>query len=130
MSEEEAVVHAELVEHTKKWDERLTLFWKMLILFGVTMIVVVGVFLVYTLTEVQRIGEANNQLNKQTIQISQRLVDCTTPGHACYDSGQKQTGQAVKTLNQVTEAAVICADAPGVITKPEMESCIKAQLGK
>ena len=112
-----------LAQHTQKWESRLTFFWKLLIIFGVMTICVTTGFVVYTLTEVQRVSQVNSRLN-------QRMIECTTPGYRCYDEGQERTGQAVVTLNEVTKAAVICADQPGVITQATMESCLKKQLGK
>jgi hypothetical protein len=119
-----------LEETALRWESRLATWWKFLIVFGVLTIVVTTAFVIVTLAEVQRLSETNNRLNERTVQIANRLEDCTTPHGACYEDSQRRTGQAVVTLNEVTQAAVICADQPGVITRPEMESCIKMQLGK
>lgn len=40
----------------------------------------------------------NSTVNRRALQI---MVDCTTPGHTCYEEGQKRTGEAV---NQIIEA--------------------------
>lgn len=39
----------------------------------------------------------------------ERLIDCTTPHHACYDRGQTQTGEAVGEIGRVILAANFCA---------------------
>jgi hypothetical protein len=112
-----------LARHTQTWENRLTFFWKLLIIFGVLTICATAGFVVYTLAEVQRVSQVNSRLN-------QRMIECTTPGYRCYDDGTARTGEAVHSLNEVTKAAVICADQPGVITQATMESCLKKQLGK
>jgi hypothetical protein len=38
-----------------------------------------------------------------------RLIDCTTPGHACYEQGQTQTASAVETLVASAIAANACS---------------------
>lgn len=115
--------HELLVEEHDRWERRLSAWWKVLIAVSFVAILVTTSFVVVTLVQVQQLAQVNANLNS-------RLVDCTTPGHACYDEGQKRTGQAVVTLNEVTKAAVICADQPGVITQATMESCLNKQLGR
>lgn len=79
--------------------------------------------------QIQKIGEQNRTLSEQNVYIGQRLIDCTTPGHECYEDVNKNTGKAVATINQITEAAVVCSkDLPTPVTIPMMDACIKKAL--
>lgn len=59
------------------------------------------------------------------------LVNCTTPGHQCYERAQAGTGQALASINVFVTAAAICArvtpfDAPD----SQFEDCIVAEVAK
>lgn len=63
-------------------------------------------------------------------QQRERLVDCTTPGHECYDEGNKRTGEAVlgilaggkqNTIDVIT-AALSC-QADGITEQEPLARC-------
>lgn len=74
---------------------------------------------------------------KQNNANGKLLVDCTTPGHECYDRSQKTSAAAVMNINKVTVAAVACskitanyvADDP-VKTLQLIQACTVAALAK
>lgn len=79
---------------------------------------------------VQQLTIQNNDLNRRNIQIGQRLIDCTTEGHTCYDQSNQRTNRVIISLNDVTKAAAVCADKPGTIGIKEMDDCIQTELSK
>lgn len=44
------------------------------------------------------IALSNRSINHTVQENTNRIIDCTTAGHDCYDNGQKSTGQAVQQL--------------------------------
>ena len=88
--------------------------------------VTVGISLYYLVTLTQQ----NNELTQQNNRIGERLIDCTTQGHTCYDQSNARTNKVIITLNDVTKAAAVCADKPGSIKAEQMDDCIKAVLTK
>ena len=58
--------------------------------------------------------------------IAFQIRDCTTPSGGCYQRGQEQTGQAVGSINTVTQIAVVCADQYD--GRPAIEACIHDRL--
>lgn len=59
------------------------------------------------------------------------ITSCTTPGGACYERGQQQTGDAVSNINRVIIAAASCAvgktGTPAVI-ETAIQSCVINRL--
>ena len=55
-----------------------------------------------------------------------QVKDCTTPSGGCYQRGAAQTGQAVGSINAVTQIAVICADQ--FDGRSAIEACIHDRL--
>lgn len=58
------------------------------------------------------------------------LVDCTTPGHKCYEQGRSATSGAVGTINKVTIVAIACSKIPSYDTIQEIQDCVKQNLPK
>lgn len=122
--------HESLVHNADKWKHRFDNLLRALVVLVVIAALVTTYFTILTLTKVQTLTEQNVELNKLSVSNGELIVDCTTPGGGCYERSRQATGQAVLSLNQVTKAAVICADRPGVITTSEMESCITIEIKK
>lgn len=55
-----------------------------------------------------------------------KVKDCTSPSGKCYQDGGRRTGQAVGSINTVTQIAVICADQYD--GRAAIEACIHEQL--
>jgi len=55
-----------------------------------------------------------------------QVKDCTTPSGHCYRDGVQRTGQAVGSINTVTQIAVVCADQYD--GRPAIEACIHDRL--
>lgn len=64
------------------------------------------------------------QTLEQVKEIGQRLVDCTTPGHDCYDRGTQATKAAVTQLNHVIILASSCAATLPNPTPANVQSCV------
>ena len=72
---------------------RYRALWAVFVLFCIFAVVAVLTGVIYLLI----IGQEQRN----------RLVDCTTPGHECYDQGQEQTGKIVGGLNDATYNTVV-----------------------
>lgn len=55
-----------------------------------------------------------------------QILSCTTPQGSCYQRGQKQTGQAVASINKVVVAAAECAKRYEV--EHDIEVCIRRKV--
>jgi hypothetical protein len=80
-------------------------------------------------------GRANHdnteQTKQNTAQIQQAvqiLIDCTTPGHSCYEKGQQNTRTAVQGLNAAADARAICAQDTSNDTIDKLEACMTDKL--
>ena len=72
--------------------------------------------------------EALKVQGAQTQQAVQILIDCTTPGHGCYEKGQQGTRTAVQGLNKAASATALCARDLGNDTLAKMEDCVSSTL--
>lgn len=122
--------HADLVANADKWKARFDNILRALVVVVVIAALATTYFTIATLGKVQTLTEQNVELNKLSVSNGDLIVDCTTPGGGCYERSRAETGKVVLNLNQVTKAAVICADQPGVITASAMESCITTEIKK
>jgi hypothetical protein len=62
----------------------------------------------------------------------ERLIDCTTPGHPCYDQAQSRQADVIGSpagpINTVIVLAIACADEPGVQSEAQIIGCVQAKL--
>lgn len=109
------------VKQTTKWYELIKT-----LLIGVTVLfATITMFAVLIL--LTRVDETTVSTNR----YGERLVDCTTPGHKCYDDGLKNQAEAIESLNKITIYATFCAKTlPPTITVEEMQKCIQARITK
>ena len=56
------------------------------------------------------------------------LIDCTTPGHKCYDQGQQSTRTAVQGLIKAGNASELCGHDPANDTLDKLTACVIATL--
>jgi hypothetical protein len=65
---------------------------------------------------------------------SDRLLSCTDPKGECYQSGDRRSGAAIKTINDYQKRIVItaayCAKQRENQTTEQIESCVNKELGK
>lgn len=53
------------------------------------------------------------------------LVDCTTPGHQCYEQARSANSGAVGTINRSTIAAIYCSGKLGpTATVSQLQFCV------
>lgn len=71
----------------------------------------------------------NSQINRAN---GQRLIDCTTPKHPCYEQSQRRQAQVIgdppAPINTVIVLAAACADKPGAQTQADIRACVLAGL--
>jgi hypothetical protein len=59
-----------------------------------------------------------------------RLVDCTTPGHSCYDKGQVSQQKAILELEQIVIAANFCTRDTKNDTVQKVTMCVSGLINK
>lgn len=74
------------------------------------------------------LGKANKDNTTATKQAVGILLDCTTPGHACYEQGQQSTRTAVQALNDAANARELCAHDLSNDTVDKLTACVIATL--
>jgi Na+-translocating ferredoxin:NAD+ oxidoreductase RnfG subunit len=104
-------------------DRRAVLIGRIALALGVLLAVIALVLSLLTLLARQ---QANHQAQLRQQQILTILVNCTTPGHKCYDDGQKRTGALIKELEETAVLANLCAAHHPNSTRRELEACIAA----
>jgi hypothetical protein len=99
-------------------------------------VAVVAMLAMLTWIAVQNRGTlvATRRAQVASIDSQQRLVDCTTPGHSCYDESLKRQaaviGDPPAPINNVVILAAACADRPGIQTETTIRACVLAGLEK
>jgi hypothetical protein len=82
---------------------------------GLLISLVIGVLLATVLIEtvvivrINERGQGSRDLLEKIDNSNSILIDCTTPGHKCYDDGQKATSDAVGQINRIIILASFCA---------------------
>lgn len=80
------------------------------------------------------IAYQNNQVINQVQSTNNTLADCTTPGHACYEEGQKRTAAAVSALTKISIYVSQCGRLYPGESGPEfdakIEKCVAERLAK
>jgi hypothetical protein len=65
---------------------------------------------------------------------SDRLLSCTDPKGECYQSGDRRSGAAIKTINDYQKRIVItaayCAKQPENKTTTQIEVCVNREINK
>jgi hypothetical protein len=106
-----------------------TILWGVVGL-GAAFLIVGGIVIVGSIRAAQIDG---TPFGKKLAASSDRLVDCTTQGHACYDQQQRRTGRylgSIATSQQDAAAAgAWCANQPGTRKSyPAMLRCVKRAM--
>lgn len=68
-------------------------------------------------TDIKRGADAAQATNE-------RILDCLEPAGECYQRSQQQTGDAVASINEISQYAAVCADRPGSQSLDEIRRCI------
>ncbi len=89
----------------------------------VALVVLIAGFLVYGGLQVHRV----TSIGKTNREGVTRVLDCTTPGHACYDQGQAAQAAAIAQLVHAQAVATWCAAR--ALTLDAVNSCLTAYLG-
>lgn len=110
--------HHRVAQH-QIWYDRLKLILLALC------VVLVAVILVITTVTLQEL-RGNSAENRRNTTL---LVDCTTPGHQCYDESAKRTGEAVSIINRIAVYAAYCAkNLPDGVPVEQVEKCVRTEL--
>lgn len=71
-----------------------------------------------------------NDVANDTRANTQTLINCTTPGHQCYEQGRSATSGAVGTIAKVVVAASFCEkNLVHGSTQDQIQKCVNATLG-
>lgn len=124
-------------DSTRKWARyQKAKYWAI----GLGVCVIVALVVVVTIL-VALVYAGNEKLTKQSGQLvvlakqnhdnlaaTQQavgiLVDCTTPGHKCYEQGQQATRTAVEGLNAAANARELCAHDLNNDTVDKLTACV------
>lgn len=68
------------------------------------------------------------QILKGVQQTNKFLLDCTTPGHTCYDQAHRSSSATVHKLDQVIILANYCATVRHLTTLAALRSCVENGL--
>lgn len=88
---------------------------------GVLATAVALTLIVVSTFKLQGIAETNRR-------NGERVIDCTTPGGDCFNESTARTGEAVGSINEVTVAAVACAQKNTGIAA--IQECVRKALAK
>lgn len=69
-----------------------------------------------------------DSVSTDTSNILNFIVDCTTPGHKCYEDGQKNTAGVIQKLEDIILLASVCSKVPGNNTVQEIKACVENGL--
>lgn len=58
-----------------------------------------------------------------------KVVDCTTPKHTCYENGRRQTGAAILKIEQIIVAANYCTKDNHNLTVHDVTLCVSRIIG-
>jgi hypothetical protein len=111
-------VHAE-AEVTRRHNRRVTA------LLAVVALLVGG--LVWLSLSNRRLGMANADLNKQNSQIVEQIRSCTTVGGACYEQGQRRTGDVAGELIRANIYIQLCLRDHPDSDEAQVEACVQKQ---
>lgn len=76
--------------------------------------------------EVAAAESHRSAVNSQRTQA--QIRDCIDPDGKCFKMAQRQTADAITSINKITYYAVSCADEPGTQTLDEIQSCVIDKL--
>ena len=66
--------------------------------------------------------------------LNQTIEGCINPQGKCYQSGDRRSGAAVKTINEtqkrIVTVAAYCAKQPGNNTLEQIEACTNKELSR
>lgn len=115
--------HDERDEKLKKAQIRYYRLRNLLTLIGVGSMTAILIIVLLTSSRI-------SNLAIQTHENTQTLINCTTPGHACYEQGHTATSGAVGTIAQVIAAAAFCVkNLEHGVSQADLEKCIQANIG-
>jgi hypothetical protein len=90
------------------------------------------IYLVQNVSTVVHNQETNTQKLDRSGQILQILVDCTTPGHACYDAGLKNGDNLTAEIERIISNTIIatgtCRADHRDATFAELKSCVESRV--
>jgi hypothetical protein len=111
-------VHAE-AEVTRRHNRRVTA------LMAIVALLVGG--LVWLSVSNRRLGVANAGLNRQNAQIIEQIRSCTTVGGACYEEGQRRTGDVAGNLVRAEIYIQLCLRDHPDSDEAQIEACVQKQ---
>lgn len=121
--------HADESEHVPTRDEKLEAAARKYYAWRVTLTTVIALSVVATLVVVLLSFGKLISLATDTHRNTDTLVNCTTPGHSCYEAGRSATSGAVGTIGKIVIAASFCVkNLDHNATQAQIQSCVNAQV--
>jgi hypothetical protein len=117
---------------------RAELVKRLLILVTAIMVTAALVLLLVLLDQVRRTQETGTPIGRAILaqardtkraadnaqETNELILDCLDPKGTCYQKSQKQTGDVVASINEISQYAAVCADRPGSQSLDEIRRCI------
>jgi hypothetical protein len=111
---------------------RADLATRAFVVFVATSLVTTLAFLLTLTVQSAHRGKDNRDTLTRIKAQSTLIKSCTTPGESCYERGQRQTGDAVASINRVIIASASCAvgqtGTPAQI-EDAIRACVVIRLG-
>lgn len=69
-------------------------------------------------------GRSNTPVLREIRTGNQILIDCTTPGHKCYEDGQARARTFGANIQLIVVLAAACAKQPQNVTVEQIQACV------
>lgn len=125
MSEERRSIE---LSNVNKWR---SIYRTLLIALGVLIIAAQAAGLVLLIVRQDtNTGKSDRTLSiLQGVQATNRfIINCTTPGHKCYEDSHHNTASTIQQLDEVIVLANFCAGVPGNNTLAKVRACVEKGL--
>lgn len=82
----------------------------------------------YVMLSMSRVVDSIRHTQVDNRETNLQIKDCTSPEGECFKRGQRQTADAVSSINRVAIIAAACADKPRRQTVEQIQACVIEQL--
>lgn len=117
---------------------RAELVKRILIIATFAMVTVVLVLLLVVVSQIRATQQTGSPILKAVVgqnadikraanaaqDTNEQILDCLDPAGQCYKDSQARSGDAVSSINELSQYAAVCADRPGSQTLEEIRRCI------
>lgn len=83
---------------------------------------------VWTQAQIATTTQSIRETQKNSTATLRAIKDCTQTEGRCFQRGQRRTGRAVASINEVSIIAASCASSPYQQTVEQIRRCVIAEL--